>query len=259
MTVDDPVVVADAETTTTTTMKIIARASSSKRSSTTGVDRRAETVTFRQRVSRRGGGSSTDDDDDEVVVTVRQNRGDIAVDPTARWVWDACPLVCEYLCDGDRVDALVRGRRVVELGAGTGMPGLVCSKLGAASVTLTDLPSELALLEENVELNRARGDSPVCVRACAWGELEEPTPTFDTVVVSDVLYHQPVRVLEALAETIHRLVAPNGVVVFAYHFRENLMHDSQFFEFIDRAFDERARVSFEDAPNVWLYEWTPKK
>lgn len=253
MTVDDPVVVVD-DAVTTPTMKVIARASSSARSSTTGVDRRAETVTFRHRVSRRGGGS-----EDEVVVTVRQNRGDIAVDPTARWVWDACPLVCEYLCDGDRVDALVRGRRVVELGAGTGLPGLVCSKLGAASVTLTDLPSELALLEENVELNRARGDSPVCVRACAWGELEEPTPTFDTVVVSDVLYHQPVRVLEALADTIRRLVAANGVVVFAYHFRENLMHDSQFFEFIDRAFDERARVSFEDAPNVWLYEWTPKK
>ena len=83
-------------------------------------------------------------------MTVRQNRGAIAVDPTARWVWDSCPLVCEYLCDEENVDALVRGRRVVELGAGTGMPGLVCSKLGAASVTLTDLPSELALLEENV-------------------------------------------------------------------------------------------------------------
>ena len=128
--------------------KIIARASSSSRASTstTGVDRRAETVTFRA-TSRRGGG---DDEDEDVVVTVRQNRGAIAVDPTARWVWDSCPLVCEYLCDEENVDALVRGRRVVELGAGTGMPGLVCSKLGAASVTLTDLPSELALLEENV-------------------------------------------------------------------------------------------------------------
>ena len=242
--------------------KIIARASSSSRASTstTGVDRRAETVTFRA-TSRRGGGEDEDEDEDEaVVVTVRQNRGAIAVDPTARWVWDSCPLVCEYLCDEENVDALVRGRRVVELGAGTGMPGLVCSKLGAASVTLTDLPSELALLEENVKLNARPGDSPVCVRACAWGELDDETRTYDTVVVSDVLYHQPVRVLEALANTLRALVDPdNGIVVFAYHFRENLMHDSQFFEFIDRAFDERARVSFEDAPNVWLYEWTLKK
>ena len=80
-----------------------------------GVDRRAETVTFRA-TSRRGGGEEEEEDEDEdedVVVTVRQNRGAIAVDPTARWVWDSCPLVCEYLCDEENVDGLVRGRRVV--------------------------------------------------------------------------------------------------------------------------------------------------
>ena len=121
-------------------------------------------------------------------MTVRQNRGAIAVDPTARWVWDSCPLVCEYLCDEENVDALVRGRRVVELGAGTSMPGW-CAR-GCRERHAHGSAGELALLEENVKLNACPGDSPVCVRACAWGELDDETRTYDTVVVSDVLYHQ---------------------------------------------------------------------
>ena len=74
-----------------------------------GVDRSAATVTF-------------EDDARDVRVCVRQNRdGDIEVDPTARWVWDCAPKTCEHLCA--RAEELVRGKRVVEIGAGTGLPG----------------------------------------------------------------------------------------------------------------------------------------
>jgi predicted nicotinamide N-methyase len=142
------------------------------------------------------------------------------------------------------------------------LPGLVAARLGenrASNVILTDLPSELELLEKNVEANVTHEeDARVSVRACAWGELDDwRGEVFDTVLCSDVLYHQPRDVLEALANTLEALCSTeDGVVVFAYHFRENLVHDAQFFEFIDARFDERARVDFGD---VWMFEWVRKR
>jgi len=46
------------------------------------------------------------------------------------------------------------GRTVLELGAGTGLVGIVASVLGAGRVVLTDLPYTLDNTRANVELNR---------------------------------------------------------------------------------------------------------
>ena len=48
----------------------------------------------------------------------------------------------------------IRGRDVLELGAGVGAVGLVCASLGARSVTLTDRDeAALALMHTNARLN----------------------------------------------------------------------------------------------------------
>ncbi|CAK0826740.1 unnamed protein product [Prorocentrum cordatum] len=74
-------------------------------------------------------------------------------DATGGLVWPSAHALSAHLCARPE---LVRGRRVVELGAGTGLVGLVAAALGAEEVVLTDLPSALPLLQDPPECDAER-------------------------------------------------------------------------------------------------------
>jgi predicted nicotinamide N-methyase len=84
----------------------------------------------------------------------------------------------------DRAD--LRGRRVVELGCGLGVPSLAAARAGA-QVLATDIDSEaLGLVERNAQANGL----VVETAAVDWARPEpllERAP-FDLVIASDVLY-----------------------------------------------------------------------
>ncbi|MCO5575710.1 hypothetical protein L7F22_029513 [Adiantum nelumboides] len=92
--------------------------------------------------------------------------------------------------------SLGRNLRVLELGAGTGMVGILCAVLGAHSV-ITDLPHVIPNLEYNAKLNEdviqssGLGGS-VVVKMLRWGEradVEAINCSFDLIVASDVVYY----------------------------------------------------------------------
>ncbi|HEY0972226.1 MAG TPA: methyltransferase domain-containing protein [Gemmatimonadales bacterium] len=105
------------------------------------------------------------------------------------------------------------GTRLLELGAGTGLPGIVAASLGAR-VTQTDR-QELALTicRRNVERNHATG---IECRAADWSAWDDPA-TYDWIIGSDVLYAESMHPhLRAIMETN---LAPGGRVLLADPFR----------------------------------------
>lgn len=102
-------------------------------------------------------------------------------------VWDCAALMSRWFEKGD----FVRGRTVLELGAGTGLLGYACAVLGAKHVVITDIQSILATMEKNVEYT-GLGDV-VIPRALNWNDmdavraLKDEFGHFDMIVASDVL------------------------------------------------------------------------
>ena len=67
-------------------------------------------------------------------------------------VWESAFCLAQYL-RGEARARRIRGRRVLELGAGTGLLGLAAAASGAKRVVLTDHPDAMPLLTRNVERN----------------------------------------------------------------------------------------------------------
>lgn len=159
-------------------------------------------------------------------------------DGTCDRTWPSSLALAQWLCDHPQA---VRGQRVVELGAGTGLVGIVCAALGA-DVTLTDMPDALELCERNCA--RSPYASHLRVRACTWGNSTHLAAlladgAFDSVVCCETVYQQSDDVLHAHAHTQHALAKPRtGKVLLAYEFRGAIVEDLPYFEAATELFGE---------------------
>jgi predicted nicotinamide N-methyase len=127
------------------------------------------------------------------------------------------------------------GKRVIELGTGTGLGGITAARLGAADVLVTDRDaSVLELAEANAGANLgARASSTFRTSLLEWGPAPmdgssvEPayTQPWDVVIGADLTYNRDAWPL--LVDTIKRLQAP--VILTASERRPNELQSLQQF------------------------------
>lgn len=142
----------------------------------------------------------------------------------AHYQWDAGAYLADLVADG-AVD--VRGRRVVELGAGTALPSLVAAAQGASVAVATDYPDPdvLAGMASNAArlcaMHPAR-TLPLRTAALVWGDGAHAAAVraegaFDVVLAADVLWVSSQHA--ALLRSVAALLAPGGrfVLVAGFH------------------------------------------
>ena len=133
-----------------------------------------------------------------------------------------------------RADAF-RGKRVLELGAGTGLPGIVAASLGAQVVQTDRAKLALEVCRRNGERNRTTG---IEYRSDDWAEWTDAT-RYDWILGSDVLYGEELH--PHLCRIFETNLADGGRVLLADPFR------SVSLKLLERLEAARWRVTL----NIW--------
>ncbi|XP_054829454.1 protein-lysine methyltransferase METTL21C isoform X2 [Eublepharis macularius] len=173
-------------------------------------------------------------------------------------VWPGALALCQYL-ESDQQEIILKDKKLIELGAGTGLVSIVASILGAF-VTATDLPEVLENLEFNITKNtRGMNIHKPEVRELTWGEnLSEDFPKrthhYDFIVATDVVYHHTA--LDQLLDTISYLCQPGTSLLWANKFRFSTDYD--FLDKLGNIFNITQLAEFPES-NVKLFKGTMRE
>ncbi|OEL15237.1 Methyltransferase-like protein 23 [Dichanthelium oligosanthes] len=157
-----------------------------------------------------GGGASERDHDlrVDIIENIEEDYG--------MFVWPCSIILAEYVW---QQRSRFSGSRVVELGAGTSLPGLVASKVGA-DVTLTDIAHNTQVLN-NIRRICDLNNASCTVSGLTWGDWDEPIFDLhpDIILGADVLYDSAN--FDDLFATVTFLLenSPGAVFITTYHNR----------------------------------------
>eukprot|EP01103_Thecamoeba_quadrilineata_P015278 TRINITY_DN4774_c0_g1_i1.p1 TRINITY_DN4774_c0_g1~~TRINITY_DN4774_c0_g1_i1.p1 ORF type:complete len:203 (+),score=33.81 TRINITY_DN4774_c0_g1_i1:3-611(+) len=147
------------------------------------------------------------------------------------FVWDASLVLAKFFENVDEFPpTFFKNKRVLELGSGTGLIGIILALLGA-EVIVTDLKPLLPLIEKNINANVS--NSKIKVKELNWGEdVSEFEPPFDFIVGSDVVYRE--ETFKLLIKTFSDLSNEETVIFLAHELRER--KEIQFFDLLRKKF-----------------------
>ncbi|KAI8816303.1 uncharacterized protein EV422DRAFT_489527, partial [Fimicolochytrium jonesii] len=157
------------------------------------------------------------------------------------YIWPSALVLAAYI---HHCRHRFAGTRVIELGCGTGLPGLLAAKVGAAQVLLTDAPIFAHVLDNaNVAVTMNGLDGVCDVQGVPWGVfpplppapastmansvmdsiLEEESPrsehSFDFIIGADVFY-EPASFDDLLATVAYILMHSLSTAEFITAYQE---------------------------------------
>lgn len=149
------------------------------------------------------------------ILTFRQDWGGSA--STGAAIWNGANLATHFLEELNGVES-VKGKNVIELGAGVGYEGIIAHLLGAKEVAITDGSEEvLELADKNIAINCDVADNSktVYTRRLRWSNSDDEKlflqkdKSWDIILASDVTYLKKNRA--DLMNTIAHLSGPQTV------------------------------------------------
>ncbi|NXP50456.1 MT21A methyltransferase, partial [Heliornis fulica] len=193
-------------------------------------------------------------------IRVRQDWRRLGV---AAVVWDAAVVLCAYLDIGG-ID--LRDRSVIELGAGTGLLGIVATLLGkgvfvrlfkviynyGARVTITDRAAALEFLESNVEANLPSELRPrAVVKELTWGKDlgNFPPGAFDFILGADIVYLE--ETFAELLQTLEHLCSEQTVILLSCRIRYE--RDHKFLKMLRGSFSVY-EIHYDSSKDVHIYK-----
>eukprot|EP00455_Lapot_gusevi_P011822 TRINITY_DN1552_c0_g1_i1.p1 TRINITY_DN1552_c0_g1~~TRINITY_DN1552_c0_g1_i1.p1 ORF type:complete len:223 (+),score=31.94 TRINITY_DN1552_c0_g1_i1:113-781(+) len=136
-------------------------------------------------------------------------------------VWPVARILCQHLQDPAYPENFWNGKKVIELGSGTGICGIVCALLGA-NVTLTDIGKHIDLLKQNVQENAGDAAERIQVFEYPWGkeraELGWLDASYDFILGSDIIYDA--NYFDDLIQSLLELSSAKTVTLLAFQKRD---------------------------------------
>lgn len=227
--------------------------SSSSSSFQTNIGAAATTATSNTQAESTMIGQEDRDGRDEgfdYAVSVHGTQIRLAKDPmvgTGGLLWPAGQVLATYLSTRLAADpALFQGKRVLELGSGTGVVGLCLAMRlpptdssaeeedKGTTVTLTDLAKVLPVLARNVALN---GSPPaVRVRELSWCDPVSPDlqRAGDVVLLADCIYLESL--FQPLVDTLLAVMSESSGAVAYLCYKKRRRADARFFVLLRKRF-----------------------
>ncbi|XP_048476528.1 EEF1A lysine methyltransferase 3-like [Rhincodon typus] len=133
-------------------------------------------------------------------------------------IWEPGRVLCRFF---EKEQINFTGKKVIELGSGTGMVGILAILLGG-DVTLTDQPIVLSQIQYNVSNNiPAASLHRSEVAALSWGKDNDQFPSdYDYILGSDIVYKS--HEFHLLINTLLHLSNPNTIIYFSTKMRQEM-------------------------------------